>query len=223
MRSSTLPRLASLLALLITCGGAAAQQDRQAQQQQRRQQLQMQQLQQQLQEAQAAKAKLEAENAELKKSAESRERQAGAAVATQRQLDQKLKAAEAERSTLAGSAADLERRLADAQKRAAEALAAKDRELAELGRTLKTGELRETDLQGRFREQVRLVSECSEKNERLVQVGAELLGRYRDKGLGDVLRNREPVLGFADVATFNLLQDLRDRLDGARFTPTAPR
>jgi chromosome segregation ATPase len=199
---------------------AAAQQDRQ-QQQLRRLQQQAQQLQQQLQQAQAARAKLEEENAVLKRDLESSERKAGAVASSQRALDQKLRAAEAERSTLVAGSADLQRQLADEKARSAEVLAAREREIAELGQGLRTVEAREADLQARFREQVRRVTECTEKNERLVKVGAELIGRYRDKGFADIVRQREPVLGLADVATFNLLQEYRDQLDASRFTPGA--
>lgn len=216
----TLSLACLLFGLVAAAPSWAQQQDRQAAQQQRRLQLQLQQAQQQLQDAQAAKTRLEAENVELKKSLGAQRREADAASGARRQSDQKLRATETQRSTLAASAADLERQLADEKRRSAETIAAKDAELARSG---KAAEARDADLQVRFREQVRMVSECTEKNERLVKLGAELIGRYRDKGFAEVLNKREPLLGLGDVALFNLMQDYRDQLDAGRFTSAVPR
>ena len=59
--------------------------------------------------------------------------------------------------------------------------------------------------------QVAQLGECSAKNERLVKLSAELLDLYRNKGVGDVLNQRDPVLGLGDVQMFNLVQEYRDK------------
>lgn len=214
--------LALLCGALVSLTALDAQAQEQQDRQVRRLQLQLQALQQQLRDAQAESSKLEAEKEKLATQLGLRDKQAGAAATAQRQTDQKLRGAEAERSALSTEKAALEARLADEARRGTEAMAVKDNELAQLAQKLRVTEAREADLQARFREQVRFVGECTEKNEKLEALGAELLDRYRNKGIGDVLRQREPVLGLSDVKTFNLVQDYRDRLDAARFTPALP-
>lgn len=219
----TLPRWLPVLLMLGAALPAAAQQDRQAQQAQRRLQLQVQQLQQQLTEAQAAKAKAESEKAELARQLDGKDRQAASAAQARKGAEARLQEAEAARTAGSARVAELEQQLADEKQRSADTLAAAQRELAQAGATLKGAEGREADLQARFREQLRQVGECSEKNERLLKVGAELITLYRNKGVVDALRQREPVLGLSDVAAFNLMQDYRDQLDAARFVPGSPR
>jgi hypothetical protein len=49
----------------------------------------------------------------------------------------------------------------------------------------------------------------------------ELLNRYRNKSVTDVIKQRDPVLGMGDVEMFNIVQDYRDKADAERFTPPA--
>jgi hypothetical protein len=67
------------------------------------------------------------------------------------------------------------------------------------------------------------VADCNDKNERLTRIGAELLDRYRNKGLWEAARQREPFLGLSDVNTFNLVQAYRDRVEAERFAPSIDR
>ena len=64
------------------------------------------------------------------------------------------------------------------------------------------------------------MTECTEKNERLLQLGNTLIERYRDKGVLEALRNREPITGLSGVGEFNLVQDWHDKADAERFTPS---
>jgi chromosome segregation ATPase len=212
-----------ILALLVgaaALAGPALGQDRADERQVRRLQLQLRQVQQQLQEALSSQARLESENQELGRQARDKAQQAGAASSALRQVDQKLQDTETARSELAASLAGVQQTLEQERKASADALAAKEAELAQAARTLREVRAGEEELQARFREQLRMVSACSEKNERLVKLGAELIDRYHDKGFKDVLRQREPVLGLSDVEMFNVLQDYRDRVDAGRFIPS---
>jgi hypothetical protein len=143
--------------------------------------------------------------------------------AAQRQADEKLKATEAERAALAGRVAELEKAL-DEQRRQVERTAAEhDKAMAGAGQQLKTQSEAQAQLQSRFAEQVRLVTECSNKNDRLFQLNTALIERYRSKGVVDVLQQRDPLLGFGEVQMFNRAQDERDKSDAERFAPAADR
>jgi len=216
--------LAALASLALTCAPAAAQQaDRSAEKAARRAQQQLQGLQQQLQQAQAEKTQLDGERAEMAKKLQGKEQLASRAAAAQRAADDKLKAAEAERLALAARVAELEK-LLDERKRGAETtLAAKDKLLATAAAQLKRQDAAQGTLLGRYDEQARLVADCSDKNERLTQLNAELLDRYRNKGVWDAARQREPLLGLSDVATFNLVQAYRDKAEAERHAPAADR
>lgn len=53
---------------------------------------------------------------------------------------------------------------------------------------------------------------CTERNARLVKVGQELLGRYRDVHFSDKLLAREPATGIKRIEVQNALQDFGDRI-----------
>ena len=190
----------------------------------RRLQLQMQALQQQLQEAQTAKGKVEADKAADKAAAEKstaeQARQAGSLKGQLRKTGDELKAAAAERARLAAQVAALGQQLAEQKHGGDEALAQKARELTLF---TKLRDDQQAQLQRAHDEQVAQVGECTAKNGRLIQLGAELLDRYRSKSVVDVVKQREPVLGLGDVALFNQVQDYRDRADAERFVPVAKR
>lgn len=59
----------------------------------------------------------------------------------------------------------------------------------------------------------RQLDQCSGKNAKLYDLNSELLRRYADKGLVDVLTHREPLIGLKKVEMENLVQDLQDKLD----------
>jgi hypothetical protein len=71
--------------------------------------------------------------------------------------------------------------------------------------------------------QVAQVAECTAKNTRLIKLSAELVDRWRDKSVSDVMRQRDVVLGLGDVQMFNLVQDYRDKAEAERFSPTTNR
>ncbi len=212
--------LATTLALCATSvGPARAADDKAAAKAARRQQMQMQALQQQVQEAQAAKTKVETDKAEVDKQLADQTAQAAAAKGSAAKLSGSLKAAEGARAQLTATVASLEKQLAEQKRRHDDALAAKARELVQFTRL---GESQQALLQAKLEHQVAQVGECTAKNTKLIHLSAELLDRYRSKTVGDVMKQREPLLGMGDVQMFNLVQDYRDRADAERYTAVGP-
>lgn len=211
-----LQRLLLSALILLASTPVLAQSGDDAKKAARRAQLQVQQAQQQAQEAQAAKAKLETDKAELDKKVAAQSQQVASLKGALPKLQEKLKAAEGERDELAAKVAALEKDLAE-RKLAAEAATAAGE------RTLKQRDEAQARLKREHDAQVALVGECSAKNERLLHLSAELLDKYRHKSVGDVLKQRDPVLGLGDVKTFNLVQEYRDKAEAERFAPTANR
>jgi hypothetical protein len=104
-----------------------------------------------------------------------------------------------------------------------ETVGTKDQLLAVAVAQLKRQDASQGVLLDRYTEQTRLVAECSDKNDRLTRLSAELLDRYRSKGIWEAARQREPFLGLSDVQTFNLVQAYRDKADAERFAPSGDR
>jgi len=215
----------ALAGLLLACAlatpaQAQAQQDKNVEQRAaRRLQLQVQALQQEVQAAQSAKAQSETERDALAKKLQ------GEARASAR-LRQQLAQTEAvrlalvtERNALTEKVAALDKPLLDQRSASEQALAAKSKELVDSQRA---SEAAGKQWQARFGQQLSLVGECTAKNDRLVVLGAELLQRYSDKGMREVVAQNERLLGLGDVEMFNLVQAYRDRTDAERFRPPPP-
>jgi hypothetical protein len=215
---------ATFLAVLLLAPGLAwSQQDRAAEKAARRQQQQLQALQQQVSQAQAEKTQFEQDRAAMAKQLQGSAQAATRAVAAQRAADARLKAAESATQSLTARVAELEKALEEQRRASEQSLAAKDRELAQQALALKDRETERDQWQRRFGQQARLVTECGNKNDRLFRLNAELLVRYRDKGVLDAVRQREPALGLNDVEMFNLVQEYRDKAETERFAPTVER
>jgi chromosome segregation ATPase len=184
----------------------------------RRAQLQLQNLQQQLQEAQAAKSKVEADKAAVDQQLGEQTTQAEQLKASISKLEARLRASEKARGELAANVKSLEKQLADEKLSHEQALAQKARELAQY---TKLRDEQQAQLQRKHDDQVALVADCTSKNGKLLHLNVELLNRYRNKSVTDVIKQREPVLGMGDVEMFNMVQDYRDKADTERFTPPA--
>lgn len=215
MTTQRLLRCLLATTLLAVAAGAAAQSD-DAKKAARRAQLQMQQLQQQTQEAQAAKAKIESDKAALDKQLSEQSQQMARLKGALPKAQERLKAVEAERTELATKVAALEKQLAEQKTQADAVLAAKT---SELEQSTKLRDERQAQAQRSHDTQLAQVNECSAKNERLLQLSADLLGRYRNKSVAEVLSQRDPVLGLGDVKMFNLVQEYRDKADAEAFSP----
>ncbi len=66
------------------------------------------------------------------------------------------------------------------------------------------------------------VEQCRARNTKIYQAGLELLDRYRNKTVSDVIRGREPVLGLGRVELERTVQDYRFRLEDLTVTPFTP-
>lgn len=207
------------IALSSSLAGAQAA-DKNAEKAARRSQLQLQNLQQQVQEAQAAKTKVESDKAAVDQQLLDQTKQLAQLKGALRRANDSLKAAQAARVELTAAVASLDKQMAEQKRSHEDTLSQKARELIQLTK-LRDEQLGQ--LQRRHDDQVTLVGECTVKNDKLIHLSVELLDRYRGKSVGDVLKQREPVLGIGDVQMFNLVQDYRDRADAERFNaPAAP-
>lgn len=65
------------------------------------------------------------------------------------------------------------------------------------------------------------IERCQAQNKALFALSSEILERYRNVGVTDVLASREPFLGLKRVELENLMQDDEDRLLDNRFDPNA--
>lgn len=214
---TVLRSLPLLLVAALLCGNAQAQSDdKSAQKAARRTQLQLQNLQQQVQDAQAAKTKVEAEKAEADKLLAEQTQQAAKLDGALRKSSSSLRASESALAKLSADLAALEKQLAAQKSSSDDALAQKAREMAQF---TKVRDEQQAQLQGRHDAQVTQVTACTAKNGKLIALSAELLDRYRNKGVADVFKQREPLLGLGDVGLFNEVQDYRDRADAERYAP----
>jgi len=211
------------LALLMVGGWSRAEPsaaDKAAEKAARRTQLQLQNLQNQLQEAQAAKSKLEADKATADQQLGEQTKELDTLKATLTKTQARLGASEKARAESTATVASLEKQMAE-QKREHEQVLAK--KASELAAYTKLRDEQQAQLQRKHDDQVALVAECSAKNEKLLKLNTELLDRYRNKSVTDIIKQREPFIGTGEVEVFNQVQDYRDKADAERFkAPTAP-
>jgi endonuclease III len=181
--------------------------------------LQVQSLQQQVQDAQAAQARADAEKAEADKKLSAQAQEIPRAQAAMRQAGAALKASEAAR-------AELQARLDALQKQSLEQKRMDDAALAqktsELDFVVHAWDAQQALAQARYDNEIAQMAMCTDKNQKLIELSADLLERYRKKGLAEVASQHDPLLGIGQVQMFNLVQDYRDRTDAQRSTPTPP-
>jgi chromosome segregation ATPase len=119
-----------------------------------------------------------------------------------------------ERGTLQKTTADLNKQLADA-KAANETMRADHQ--TELTRLMHAREQERIAQNTRYDTQSASLGQCTDKNQRLIELSHGLLQRYRDKTALDAIRQEEPFLGFRDVEIFNQVQDYRDKINAEQF------
>ncbi|CAD5373525.1 conserved exported hypothetical protein [Rubrivivax sp. A210] len=218
----SLPRLGALAAaLLLLCAvtTAAAQQNSREQEQVRRLRQQLQQLQgeQTAQRDAAAKAgaKVDAERAEalarLTVAQAELKRLRGNAG------KQAAETAEAARAVEALRAEQAAERVRADELRAQLETAGRDLQTlrgqhAELQRTLARRGAELADLNTGHRYQGQVLEACSASNKALHALGLELLQRYENKGLAEVLAHNEPFVQTRRVQLENLVEAYRDKL-----------
>jgi chromosome segregation ATPase len=169
--------------------------------------------------AEEAKAVLEQEKAKLDAEAKAAKVQASktsAAVARERkradELQVNLDAVTKERSDLLKDKEALGAKFADTDARLKETL-------ADLARTKQALAAREKELAGVQQiasQQARSGRVCEDKNLKLYGVATEIMDKYRNQGVWDAVKRREPFTGLRQVEVENLLEEYRDRADEAR-------
>jgi DNA repair exonuclease SbcCD ATPase subunit len=221
--SSGLPghlRLAAACLMAVLALPAAAQSNTREQEQVRRLRQQVQQLQQEratqqqaaqsaatAQAAQAAQAMqtktaLDAAQAELRSLKAS---QAKGATEAQKEIEQ-----------LRAASAALQARLDQVQNQldtGTRSLAQLRTEGADAARKLAFRETQLGELAERHVRQAQGLQQCIVNNQALRDLGSELMQRYADKGVAEVLAQNEPFLQTRRVALENLLQGYQDKLD----------
>lgn len=85
--------------------------------------------------------------------------------------------------------------------------------LATTKEQLKQQLVQRQELEASLQKKSESFSVCYENNKKLYDINHQLLTRYENKGIGDVLKQREPFTGVAQVEVENLVQDYRYQLD----------
>jgi chromosome segregation ATPase len=157
--------------------------------------------------AQAAQAKtaLDATQAELRRLKASQASQAKGATEAQKEIEQ-----------LRVASAALQARLDQAQTELQDgtrSLAQSRTESADAARKLMFRETQLGELAERHVRQAQGLQQCIVNNQALRDLGSELMQRYADKGVAEVLAHNEPFLQTRRVALENLLQGYQDKLD----------
>lgn len=169
--------------------------------------------------AEEAKAVVEAEKSKLEAEAKSAKAQAAktsGAVARERkradELQASLDAAGKERSSLLKDKESLGGKLTETESRLKEALAA----LASTRASLAAREKELQDARQIAAQQSASLRVCTDKNLKLYGVATEIIDKYRDQGVWDAVKRKEPFTGLRQVEVENLLEEYRDRASEAR-------
>ncbi|HET8870474.1 MAG TPA: hypothetical protein VFM48_08515 [Aquabacterium sp.] len=207
-----LSRLGALMIFLVVAGSSPAHAGDREQEQVHRLKLQLRQMQQQQSEAEA---QLAADKAALTTTADAAKQEAHASKAVAAQaskrvsaLNSELQSVREEKSKLVDQVAQLQKQLEE-QKQAWQTY--KDDTLA---KSLEQKSQYET-LRTRYQQ-------CRQDNVQLYDLGSELLTRYENKGLGEVLSAKEPFVQLGRVKLENFAAQYRDKLDVARVRSEAP-
>lgn len=220
--SDALRFVAGLLCAGLLSSGCWAQQASREQELIRRLRQQVQQLQQeqavQQQAAQRAGAEKQQAQAQLEAAQAELRRLRGGSATQARQAAEQAQALEA----LRGERDALQAR-ADEQRTALEAAAAERRRLRSaaegLQQALSLREAARGELASRHELQAQGLQTCIANNQALHALGSELLQRWANKGLGEVLAQNEPLLQLKRVALENLLGGYQDKLDALALKP----
>jgi chromosome segregation ATPase len=207
--------LALSMAVLATVGQAHAEGDRE-QEQLRRLKLQLRQTQQEKDTAlQEAQTKAEADKAAL---AESLKAIKGDADSQRRVASSASRRADALAAELAAVKKDKDQaneQIAQLQKALDEAKALMTQQQQQSSQTV-------ADWQGRFKSLSGQYDQCRTQNASLYEIGADLLTRYENKGLGEMLATKEPFVQTARVTLENTKAQYLDKLDAARLKTSTP-
>lgn len=178
--------------------------------------LQLQQAQAQAQAAAAERDALKAENAKLQSALEAAKKETARLRTGQAAMQQRLDSGidTVERFKEANSQAV--ERLRDTQERLDKVV----EKYKELVVSLKQIETEKAKLRDDVTAQSAQLDACARHNLALYQANVELLERYRDKGVWDALKQREPVTGLGRVEVENMVEQYRARIDKERMPDT---
>lgn len=202
-------RFSWALGLCLALAGVSAHAGDREQEQVHRLKLQLRQMQQQQSDAEA---KLAADKAALSSSVDAAKKEATSSKAAAAQaskrvaaLSGELQSLREEKTALTDQVAQLQKQL-DEQKQALQTY--KDEATA-----------RAQDQKGLYDTLHARYQQCRQDNVQLYQLGGELLTRYENKGIGEVLSAKEPFVQLGRVKLENLAAQYRDKLDVARVRP----
>jgi chromosome segregation ATPase len=230
MSGSDLGRTLAALVCGVVLGASVlpawSQQPSREQEQVRRLRQQLQQLQQQQAEQQQAVQRIEAEKAQalgkLQAADADLKRSQGAVAARARQEGQLVKELQDLRDQSTRLGAELEALKTESQA-SVRNLQQQRNDQATVQRRLEQREAALADLQARHANQAQGLQACIANNQALYTLGRDLLQRYADKGISDVLAQSEPFLQTRRVAMENLLQGYQDKLDQQALARTPGR
>jgi chromosome segregation ATPase len=209
-------RVWALLSGLVLTGTAAAQQPTREQEQLRRLRQQVQQLTQEQNDAQAAAQKSSTENASLQQRLKQAESGGGSSQAKLAAAQKQRVLLEAELTSLKADHAALQARQAEtktAQTLTTTRLTQTNAELARSQQALASREAAFNDLSTQQKSLDSRYQQCTAQNTALAELGSEVITRYANRGMDEMLALREPFVQTRRVALENLVLSYRERLD----------
>lgn len=214
--SKLIGRLVAVMLVAISLsGGAHAEGDR-SQEQLRRLKMQLRQVQQDQEAAvQEARAKADADKAAMSQTLKSAQGEAVAQRAAAGAASRRLRALTDELDALKKDKADLTAQLLQIKQALEESRAKAAEQQSQSGQTI-------ASWQGRHKQLSEVNDQCRANNAELYLLGSELLTRYDNKGLADILTSQEPFIQTARVTLENTKAQYQDKLDAARLKVATP-
>jgi chromosome segregation ATPase len=169
------------------------------------------------QQAGAERDALQAENSKLKDQLAAAKKEAAHSSTKNKSLQKRLDSTESTLERFKDAQAQAVERLRDTQERLGK-LVDKYKELIA---TLRDMETQKAHLQDTVNTQSAQLDDCAKHNVALYKVDQELLEKYRDKGVWDALKQREPVTGLAQVKVESMIEQYRMRLDKEQVSSAA--
>lgn len=209
------PVMAAMLAVFMATHAWADSGERE-QEQLRRLKLQLRQQQQEKDAAvQDAQAKASADKAAMAATLQSAQGDAQAQRRAASAASRRAQTLEAEVSTLKQDKEQLAQQVAQLQKALDDSKAQSTKQSQQAAATL-------ASTQASLKSVSEQHDQCRTQNAALYELGNELLTRYENKGLGDILASKEPFIQTARVTLENTKAQYQDKLDAARLKVAAP-
>lgn len=201
------------LAVTLTCGPAGAADDAKGGRDKealRRVQQALRQSQAKLQAVQDERALLQTQHSALEAKAAEAEKELTSTQGQVRSLRAELARSQAEGKRLSGELASLK------TSSQAEQTALQGR-LDDLGRRLTEHQQTLANVTNLLGHSTQALSTAEEKNRQLYAIGRDVIARYHNKGIGEVLAQQEPVFGLREVTLENEAEALRTQIEAQRL------